>query len=310
MASEARVRATYHAAVDEALLPALLASIRALCTGEATLNLRESTYREPAFAEKCKLAEEQQKEQAAKERDDRALEQDEKVHNATRVVSETNQGGSQRPPPQGGYKRAREKTLKAAESAALARQKLETEAAAAAECCVLRSDGVEECVLRIPAPTKENLKGVSRRAGVRARKETLVAAGANAAAFLEAAFGFELQHELVRRGHAFHGGLGGRAHVHVFQVCRWADAAAAASLEVLSPLWAVEVIASATGPDATSEAVRAVEAWIDVLEEHAFKPPAETDAPSGAWADAERIRARLAKAMRSGSAPSRSNSGA
>mgnify|MGYP001417319190 FL=1 len=82
------------------------------------------------------------------------------------------------------------------------------------------------------------------------------------------------------------------------------------SLEVLSPLWAVEVIASATGPDATSEAVSAVEAWIDVLEEHAIKPPAETDAPSGAWADAERIRARLAKAMRSGSAPSRSNSGA
>ena len=304
MASEARVRATYHAAVDEASLPALLASIRALCTGETNLNLRESTYREPAFAEKCKLAEEQQKEQAAKERDDKALEQDEKVHNATRVVSETNTGGSQRPPPQGGYKRAREKTLKAAEAAALARQKLETEAAAAAECCVLRSDGVEECVLRIPAPTKENLKGVSRRAGVRARKETLVAAGANAAAFLEAAFGFELQHELVRRGHAFHGGLGGRAHVHVFQVCRFP------SLEVLSPLWAVEVIASATGPDATSDAVSAVEAWIDVLEEHAIKPPAESDVPSGAWADAERIRARLAKAMRSGSAPSRSNSGA
>ena len=139
---------------------------------------------------------------------------------------------------------------------------------------------------------------------MRARKETLVAAGANAAAFLEAAFGFELQHELVRRGHAFHGGLGGRAHVHVFQVCRFP------SLEVLSPLWAVEVIASATGPDATSEAVSAVEAWIDVLEEHAIKPPAETDAPSGAWQDAERIRGRLAKAMRSGSAPSRSNSGA
>ena len=195
MASEARVRATYHAAVDD--VPELLASIRALCSGETNLNLRESTYREPAFAQKRALAEEQQKEQAAKERDDKALEQDEKVHNATRVVSETNTGGSQRPPPQGGYKRAREKTLKAAEAAALARQKLETEAAAAAECCVLRSDGVEECVLRIPAPTKENLKGVSRRAGVRARKETLVAAGANAAAFLEAAFGFELQHELV-----------------------------------------------------------------------------------------------------------------
>ena len=83
---------------------------------------------------------------------------------------------------------------------------------------MLRSDGVEECVLRIPAPTKENLKGVSRRAGVRARKETLVAAGANAAAFLGAAFGFELQHEFVRRGHAFHGGKG---HPHPSGDNKW-----------------------------------------------------------------------------------------
>ena len=32
-------------------------------------------------------------------------------------------------------------------------------------------------------------------------------------------------------------------------------------------------------------------AWIDVSEEHAIKPPAETDAPSGAWQDAERVAA-------------------